>query len=148
MTKTFVIEEKYGFNKTTAKTYILDLIKGMFLSAVIGVPILFGILWFFEFTGNNAWLICWMFLTVVQLVITFIAPTFIMPLFNKFTPLKDGDLKDSIENYAKKYKFSLEIYPSIVAWEIFPHDYQSSLYAFSNKDNLNKFIETNYIFEK
>ena len=48
----------------------------------------------------------------------------------------------------KKYKFSLEIYPSIVAWEIFPHDYQSSLYAFSNKDNLNKFIETNYIFEK
>ena len=48
----------------------------------------------------------------------------------------------------KKYKFSLEIYPSIVAWEIFPHDYQSSLYAFSNKDSLNKFIETNYIFEK
>ena len=48
----------------------------------------------------------------------------------------------------KKYKFRLEIYPSIVAWEIFPHDYQSSLYAFSNKDNLNKFIETNYIFEK
>ena len=48
----------------------------------------------------------------------------------------------------KKYKFSLEIYPSIVAWEIFPHDYQSSLYAFSNKDNLNKFIETNHVLEK
>ena len=48
----------------------------------------------------------------------------------------------------KKYKFSLEIYPSIVSWEIFPHDYQSSLYAFSNKDNLNKFVETNYVFEK
>ena len=48
----------------------------------------------------------------------------------------------------KKYKFSLEIYPSIVAWEIFPHDYQSSLYAFSNKDSFNKFIETNYVFEK
>ena len=48
----------------------------------------------------------------------------------------------------KKYKFRLEIYPSIVAWEIFPHDYQSSLYAFSNKDNLNKFIETNHIFQK
>ena len=48
----------------------------------------------------------------------------------------------------KKYKFSLEIYPSIVAWEIFPHDYQSSLYAFSNKDSLNKFIETNHVFEK
>ena len=48
----------------------------------------------------------------------------------------------------KKYKFRLEIYPSIVAWEIFPHDYQSSLYAFSNKDSLNKFIETNYVFEK
>ena len=47
-----------------------------------------------------------------------------------------------------KYKFRLEIYPSIVSWEIFPHDYQSSLYAFSNKDNLNKFIETNYVFEK
>ena len=48
----------------------------------------------------------------------------------------------------KKFKFSLEIYPSIVAWEIFPNDYQSSLYAFSNKDSLNKFIETNYVFEK
>ena len=48
----------------------------------------------------------------------------------------------------KKYKFSLEIYPSIVAWEIFPHDYQSSLYAFSNKDSLNEFIETNHVFEK
>ena len=48
----------------------------------------------------------------------------------------------------KKYKFRLEIYPSIVSWEIFPNDYKSSLYAFSNKDSLNKFIETNYVFEK
>ena len=48
----------------------------------------------------------------------------------------------------KKYKFRLEIYPSMVSWEIFPNDYQSSLYAFSNKDTLNKFIETNHVFEK
>ena len=48
----------------------------------------------------------------------------------------------------KKYEFILEIYPSLVSWEIFPRNYESSLYAFSNKDNLNKFIETNHVLEK
>ena len=91
--KTFVIEEKYGFNKTTYKTFFTDLVKGTLLSMMIGVPLLGAILWFFETTGDNAWLICWGFLSVMQLFLMFIAPTFIMPLFNKFEPLEDGELK-------------------------------------------------------
>lgn len=105
---TFVIEEKYGFNKTTVKTFVIDLFKGIFISMLIGVPILFAVLWFFEFTGSYAWLICWGFLTVVQLILTFLAPTLIMPLFNKFTPLEDGELKNAIQSYAKKHSFGLD----------------------------------------
>ncbi|RAP32422.1 peptidase M48 [Candidatus Marinamargulisbacteria bacterium SCGC AG-414-C22] len=104
---TFVIEEKYGFNKTTKKTFMLDLVKSTLLSIVIGMPILAALLWFFETTGSSAWLICWGFVTVVQLIITFLAPTLIMPLFNKFSPLADGDLKTSIEDYARQYNFKL-----------------------------------------
>ena len=103
--KTFVIEEKYGFNKTTYKTFFTDLVKGTLLSMMIGVPLLGAILWFFETTGDNAWLICWGFLSVMQLFLMFIAPTFIMPLFNKFEPLEDGELKETIEAYAKEHQF-------------------------------------------
>ena len=105
---TFVIEEKYGFNKTTYKTFFLDMIKGILLTIIIGAPVLAAVLWFFETTGASAWLICWGFITVVQLIITFIAPTFIMLLFNKFTPLEEGELKTAIHNYATKYRFGLD----------------------------------------
>ena len=62
----------------------------------------------FEFMGDYAWLICWGFLVAVQLILTFIAPTFIMPLFNKFVPLEEGELKQLIQSYADKYKFGLD----------------------------------------
>ena len=104
---TFVIEEKFGFNKTTPRTFVLDLLKGLFLSIIIGTPLLAGILAFFSFAGQLAWLYCWGVTTIFTLILQFIAPTWIMPLFNKFTPLEEGELRDSIMNYAKSVKYSL-----------------------------------------
>jgi STE24 endopeptidase len=104
---TFVIEERFGFNKTTPATFIIDLLKGFALSIVIGGPLLAGILAFFQYAGSYAWLYCWMVTTIFSLFIQFIAPTWIMPLFNKFTPLEEGDLKEKIMTYAKKVKYSL-----------------------------------------
>ncbi|MBW2222197.1 MAG: M48 family metallopeptidase [Deltaproteobacteria bacterium] len=105
---TFVIEEKYGFNLTTAKTFILDIIKSWFLTAIIGGIIFAVILWFFDRTGNMAWVYCWMVVVIFQIVLTFIAPVVILPLFNKFFPLEDGELKTSIESYAKSQDFKLK----------------------------------------
>ena len=105
---TFVIEERFGFNKTKWSTFIMDMIKGFLLSVLLGVPLLTGILAFFEYAGATAWLYCWIAVTIVMLVIQFIAPTWIMPLFNKFNPLEDGELKDAIMSYAHSINFSLE----------------------------------------
>jgi len=105
---TFVIEEKYGFNLTTAKTFILDIIKSWFLTAIIGGIIFAVILWFFDRTGNMAWVYCWIVVVIFQIVLTFIAPVVILPLFNKFYPLEDGELKTSIESYAKSQDFKLK----------------------------------------
>lgn len=104
---TFVIEERFGFNKTTVKTFILDLLKMLMLSVLLGVPLLAGLLAFFQYSGSFAWLYAWAATTVFTLIIQFIAPTWIMPLFNKFTPLEDGELKNSIISYAKKVKYPL-----------------------------------------
>ena len=105
---TFVIEEKFGFNKTTVKTFILDIIKGFALSIILGGPILAGILYFFQYTGEYAWLYSWIAAVAFTLIIQYIAPTWIMPLFNKFTPLEEGDLRKSIFSYADKVKFTLK----------------------------------------
>jgi STE24 endopeptidase len=105
---TFVIEERFGFNKTTLKIFILDRIKSLFLGVLIGGPLLAGLLYFFSVAGSMAWLYAWVVTTIFTLIIQFIAPTWIMPLFNKFTPLEDGDLKDSIIAYTKKVDFPLK----------------------------------------
>ncbi|MFC2131676.1 M48 family metallopeptidase, partial [Bacteroidota bacterium] len=105
---TFVIEEKFGFNKTTAKTFILDIFKSLILAVIIGGALLATVLWIFEIMGNNAWLYGWITVTIISIILQFIAPTIIMPLFNKFTPLEDGDLKQAIMDYAKSVKFSLK----------------------------------------
>lgn len=104
---TFVIEEKYGFNRTTVKTFIMDMIKGIILSVLIGGAVLALVLWFFQELGSYAWLVAWGGVTLISLVMQFIAPVLIMPLFNKFTPLEDGELKESIETYAAKQDFAL-----------------------------------------
>lgn len=105
---TFVLEQKYGFNKTTIKTFIADIIKGVLIGAIIGGTAFAGILWFFEKTGSWAWLYCWIALTVFQLFLMFIAPVVIMPLFNKFIPLEDGPLKQTLEKYAKTQDFKMQ----------------------------------------
>lgn len=105
---TFVIEERFGFNKTTWATYFLDLLKGLILAILLGTPLLAGILAFFEYAGANAWWLCWIAVTLYMLGVQFIAPTWIMPLFNKYTPLEAGELKSAILSYADSIKFPIE----------------------------------------
>jgi STE24 endopeptidase len=105
---TFVIEERFGFNQTTWSTYFLDLLKGLVLAILLGAPLLAGILAFFEYAGTNAWWYCWIAVTVYMLGVQFIAPTWIMPLFNKFSPLEDGELKSAILSYAGSIKFPIQ----------------------------------------
>lgn len=103
---TFVIEEKFGFNKTTLKTFIIDQIKGLILMALIGGPILAIILWIFD-SIDMAWLWAWAAFTIIQLLLTYIAPSVFLPLFNKFEPMPEGELKDAINDMAKKCDFPL-----------------------------------------
>ncbi len=105
---TFVIEEQFGFNKTTVRTFILDMIKGAVLSVVLGVPLLGFVLWFFETSGDMAWLYCWGAVVLFIIVMQFLAPVVIMPLFNKFIPLEEGELKEAVLGYAKKQKFAIK----------------------------------------
>lgn len=105
---TFVIEEKFGFNKTTPIVFLTDIIKAVILTIVIGVPLIIGVLAFFEYAGKYAWLYCWIMGTIVVIVLQFIAPTWIMPLFNKFKPLEEGELRKAILEYARSVNFSLK----------------------------------------
>jgi len=103
---TFVIEEKFGFNKTTPKTFIIDQIKGAILGIVIGAPLLAMVLWIFGSVAH-AWLWAWIAFTAFQLLMMYLAPTFILPLFNKFEPMEDGELKSRIQEIAQKCDFPL-----------------------------------------
>jgi STE24 endopeptidase len=105
---TFVIEERFGFNQTTWATFLLDLAKGVVLAVLLGMPLLAAVLAFFEYAGINAWWFCWIAVTLYMLGVQFIAPTWIMPLFNKFTPLDDGELKSAILAYAGSINFPIE----------------------------------------
>lgn len=104
---TFVIESKFGFNRTTVQTFVSDLIKGLLLAIILGAPILALVFAFFEYAGPHAWLFCWAAVTVFTLVVQFVAPALIMPLFNKYTPLEEGDLRESILSYARSIDFPL-----------------------------------------
>ncbi len=105
---TFIIEEKYGFNKTTPGTFVLDILKTWLLALLIGGLTLYAVLWFFEKAGSLAWFYCWIAVTFFQLLIMFVAPVLIMPMFNKFVPLEDGELRKAIEDYAKKQGFKIK----------------------------------------
>ncbi len=105
---TFVIEEKYGFNCTTPKTFVFDTVKSILLAIIIGGPILALVLWFFEYSGNQAWLFCWLGVFFITLVLQVLAPVVIMPIFNKFTPLEEGQLKDAIHEYTQHEKFTIK----------------------------------------
>lgn len=105
---TFVIEQKYGFNKMTWKIWLADFLKGLALSIAIGGPILAAILWFMGRTlGGLWWLYVWIFLSLLQLFMTSIFPVFIIPLFNRLTPLEEGSLKKRIQVLAQKINFKM-----------------------------------------
>lgn len=105
---TFVIEEKFGFNTTTVITYLLDFLKGTALGIVIGGPLLALVLWFFLSTGSLAWIYCWFGVFLFTLVLQYLAPVLIMPLFNKFTPLEEGELKSAILQYTESENFAIK----------------------------------------
>jgi len=105
---TFVIEEAFDFNETTLATFALDRIKGLALGTAIGGPLLAVILWFFQHTGPYAWVYAWLVVTGVTLVLQYIAPRFLMPLFNDFEPLEEGDLRSAILSYADRVDFALD----------------------------------------
>ena len=105
--KTFVIEENFKFNKTTPKTYVLDKFKSYFLIILIGGIVLSLILFFFEYWGEVAWLYAWVVLSGFMIIIQPIFTLFIAPIFNKFSPLEDGSLKDRINEFAIKVDFPI-----------------------------------------
>ena len=105
---TFVIEEKYGFNKTTLKTFILDKAKGWILSLIIGGGLLSLIIWFYMLTGKTFWIYTWLLMSAFMVFITMFYSTLIVPLFNKQTPLEEGELKTAIRNFAEKVNFKLD----------------------------------------
>jgi STE24 endopeptidase len=105
---TFVIEERFGFNRTTPRTFLADKIKGLGLAALIGAALLSSILALFEYVGYHAWIYCWIAVTVFSLILQYVAPTWIMPLFNKFTPLEPSELKEAILNYAHSVNFPVK----------------------------------------
>lgn len=104
---TFVIEDKFGFNKSTKTTFWLDKIKGLLLMVLIGGGLLFAILWFYEKTDTNFWLYTWGLIAVFSVFINMFYSTLIVPLFNKQSPLEDGELKNAIEKFAQEVGFKL-----------------------------------------
>ena len=102
---TFGIEQKFGFNNTTIKLFVLDLIKGMILSIVIGIPLLYLVLWLMDAMGPYWWIWVWGTLVLFNLLVLVVYPTFIAPLFNKFTPLDNLELKTRIDDLLAKCGF-------------------------------------------
>ncbi len=105
---TFVIEEKYGFNKTTPKLFFIDKLKSWLLGAVIGGAILALIVWFYTATGKWFWLLAWGFVSVFMVFMTMFYSSLIVPLFNKQTPLEEGELRDEIEKFCQRVGFKLD----------------------------------------
>lgn len=105
---TFVIEEKFGFNRTTIKTYILDKIKGAFIGVLMGGGLMALFIWFYNYTGELFWLWTWCVFAAFIVLITMFYASVIVPLFNKLTPVADGDLKDEITEYCNKVDFKLD----------------------------------------
>ena len=106
--KTFVIEEKYGFNKSTKKIFFLDKIKGWLLMIILGGSILALVVWFYQQTGKNFWIYTWVFIAFFSIFMTMFYSTLIVPLFNKQTPLEKGELKSKLEDFSKIAGFNLD----------------------------------------
>jgi STE24 endopeptidase len=104
---TFVVEEKYGFNRATARTFWTDVATGLGLAVALGGPLLATVLWLFAAAGPSAWLWCWALVIVWTVGVQYVAPTWIMPLFNRFTSLPDGALREALLGLAARLGFPL-----------------------------------------
>ncbi|CAI8392447.1 MAG: Protease HtpX [Polaribacter sejongensis] len=104
---TFVIEDKFGFNKSTKKIFWSDKIKGILMSALLGGGILALIIWFYQLTGENFWIYAWILIALFSLLMNMFYAKLIVPLFNKQSPLEAGVLKTAIEKYAEKVGFTI-----------------------------------------
>ncbi|NNG10754.1 MAG: M48 family metallopeptidase [Arenibacter sp.] len=106
--RTFVIEEKFGFNKSTKKLFWIDKLKGWLMMMIIGGGLLALVIWFFQWAGTNFWIYAWVLMAVFSLFMNLFYSKLIVPLFNKQTPLEEGSLKSKIESYAKQVGFELK----------------------------------------
>ncbi len=103
--RTFVIEKRYGFSRMTPRLFVADLLRGLLLAVVIGLPVLAAVLWLMADMGERWWLWVWLFWIGFNLLAMLIWPSFIAPLFNKFTPLADQDLKSRVEQLLARCGF-------------------------------------------
>ena len=106
--QTFVIEEKFGFNKSTLKLFITDKLKGWLMMAILGGGVIILALWFYQWAGPNFWIYVWLLITGIIIFMNLFYSKLIVPLFNKQTPLEEGNLKSQIEAYASKVGFELK----------------------------------------
>ncbi|WP_298480378.1 M48 family metallopeptidase [uncultured Maribacter sp.] len=106
--QTFVIEEKFGFNKSTFKLFLLDKIKGWCMMVILGGGLLALIIWFFQWAGSNFWIYAWSIIAVVTIFMNLFYSKLIVPLFNKQEALQEGDLKSKIQDYAETVGFALD----------------------------------------
>jgi STE24 endopeptidase len=106
--KTFVIEEKFGFNKSTRKLFVIDKIKGLIMLAVLGGLILSVVMWFYEWVGSSFWIYAWGLIAAFTIFMNLFYSRLIVPLFNKQTPLEEGELKSKIQRYAHNVGFQLK----------------------------------------
>ena len=105
---TFVIEERFGFNRTTAGTFIMDKLKGLLLAVIIGGGLISLVIWIYLATGQWFWVIAWAVITAFTVFMTMFYSNVIVPLFNKQSPLEEGELRDAIENFASEAEFKLK----------------------------------------
>ncbi len=106
--RTFVTENRFGFNLTTPRTFILDRIKSLGIAVAIGGLLLAGVLLLFLHAGSIAWLLCWITVVAFSLVTQWLGPVLILPLFNRFDPMPDGELRETILRYARSVRFPLQ----------------------------------------
>ena len=106
-----MIEERFGFNKTTPRAFIADRFKSLALTAALGAPLVAAILWIFERLGDSAWFYGWIVVTAFSLIMAYLGPALILPLFYKLKPLEAGELKTEIQQMAEPCNFPLtEVY--------------------------------------
>ncbi|MEJ1223375.1 M48 family metallopeptidase [Sediminicola sp. 1XM1-17] len=106
--QTFVIEEKFGFNKSTKKLFFLDKLKGWLMTIILGGGILALVIWFFQWAGSNFWIYTWAVVALFSVFMNMFYSKLIVPMFNKQTPLEEGSLKQKLETYAKNVGFELK----------------------------------------